>query len=122
MDLRLTSYAAKAARAGSEVVRALAGLSRGPSSPPRLGGALPLLGHMVEFSRNPFNLLMRARAEGGEVVEFKLLNQPVVMLTGPEANEAFFRAPDDQLCRREAYKVMTPIFGKGSCSMLPCRA
>jgi sterol 14-demethylase len=68
---------------------------------------------MAEFSRNPFQLLMRAREEAGEIVEFRLLNQDVVLLSGPEGNEAFFRAPDDQVCRREAYKVMTPIFGKG---------
>ncbi len=45
--------------------------------------------------------------------ERQLLHQDVELLTEPEANEAFFRAPDDQLCRREAYKLMTPIFGDG---------
>ncbi|MBX3250882.1 MAG: cytochrome P450 [Myxococcales bacterium] len=68
---------------------------------------------MVEFQRNPFDLLQRAWREGGELVEIELLRQPTVLVTGPEANEAFFRAPDDQLCRREAYKLMTPIFGEG---------
>ncbi len=80
---------------------------------PRLSGALPVVGHMVEFQRNPFELLQRAWREGGELVEIDLLRQPTVLVTGPEANEAFFRAPDDQLCRREAYKLMTPIFGQG---------
>jgi len=80
---------------------------------PRLSGALPLAGHMVEFTKNPFELLQRAWREGGELVEIELLRQPTVLVTGPEANEAFFRAPDDQLCRREAYKLMTPIFGRG---------
>jgi sterol 14-demethylase len=115
--MRLAHYGLNLARAGSEIVRDVVNRSlRRPSGnqdPPVLDGRLPWVGHMVEFSRNPFALLMRARADGGEVIEFQLLNQPVVMLTGPEANEAFFRAPDDQLCRREAYKVMTPIFGKG---------
>lgn len=86
---------------------------RSASSPPLLGGGLPLVGHMGEWVRNPFALLMRARREGGEVVQFELLGQPMVLLTGPQANEAFFRAPDDQICRREAYKLMTPIFGEG---------
>jgi sterol 14alpha-demethylase len=80
---------------------------------PRLSGALPVVGHMVEFQKNPFELLQRAWREGGELVEIELLRQPTVLVTGPEANEAFFRAPDDQLCRREAYKLMTPIFGRG---------
>ncbi|MEM9068150.1 MAG: cytochrome P450 [Myxococcota bacterium] len=82
-------------------------------APPRLRGGLPFVGHMAEWARNPFALLMRARREGGSVVQFQLLKQDMVLLTGPEANEAFFRAPDNQLCRREAYKLMTPIFGEG---------
>ncbi len=82
-------------------------------APPTLAGGLPVIGHMAEWARNPFALLMRARREGGPIVRFRLLNQDMVLLTGPEANEAFFRAPDDQLCRREAYKLMTPIFGEG---------
>src|SRR3990170_4017960 len=32
---------------------------------------------------------------------------------GAEANEAFFRAPDDVLDQAAAYPFMTPIFGKG---------
>ncbi len=86
---------------------------RSASAPPRLPGGLPMVGHMAEWMRNPFALLMRARREGGEVVEFDLLGQSMVLLTGPQANEAFFRAPDDQICRREAYKLMTKIFGEG---------
>ena len=37
----------------------------------------------------------------------------VVLLTGPEANEIFFRAPDEDLDQAEAYPFMTPIFGEG---------
>ncbi len=81
--------------------------------PPRLSGGLPWVGHMREWIDNPFALLERARSEGGEVIEFSMLGSKMVLLTGPRANEAFFRAPDDQLCRREAYKLMTPIFGEG---------
>ncbi|MCA9549425.1 MAG: cytochrome P450 [Myxococcales bacterium] len=97
----------------SAAVQQISRPPRRPSAPPQLSGGLPLVGHMGEWIRNPFALLMRARREGGEVVEFNLLGTPMVLLTGPEANEAFFRAPDDQICRREAYKLMTPIFGEG---------
>ncbi|MEM7675518.1 MAG: cytochrome P450, partial [Myxococcota bacterium] len=78
---------------------------RSASEPPLLPGALPGVGHMAEWMRNPYALLMRARREGGEVVEFNLLGTGMVLVTGPNAQEAFFRAPDDQLCRREAYKL-----------------
>ena len=33
--------------------------------------------------------------------------------TGAEAQEAFFRAPDEQLDQAAAYPFMTPIFGEG---------
>lgn len=82
-------------------------------APPRLSQEKPVLGHMAEFVSNPFGLLRRAQREGGELVALRLLHQDIVLVTGPSANEAFFRAPDDQLCRREAYRLMTPIFGEG---------
>ena len=84
-----------------------------PGAPPRLDQELPVVGHMAEFVRNPFGLLLRAQNVGHEMIAFRLLLQDVVLVSGPEAHEAFFRAPDDQLCRREAYKLMTPIFGEG---------
>lgn len=76
-------------------------------------GALLLLGHMLEFGRNPFLYMMTLRNTLGEIGEFRMFHQKMVLMTGPEANEAFFRAPDDQLDQSQAYKIMTPIFGKG---------
>jgi sterol 14-demethylase len=81
--------------------------------PPRLGGALPVVGHMLEFARNPVALMARVRAECGVAGEFRLFNKRVVLLTGPEANEAFCRAPDEQLSQKVAYRMMTPVFGEG---------
>ena len=76
-------------------------------------GALPVLGNMLEFAKNPFSYLMKLRKTLGEIGEFRMFHQEMVLLTGPEANEAFFRAPDSQLDQSQAYKIMTPIFGKG---------
>jgi len=81
--------------------------------PPKMPGALPLLGHMLEFGKNPFDYMMRLRNTLGEIGEFRMFHQKMVLMTGPEANEAFFRAPDAQLDQSQAYKIMTPIFGKG---------
>ena len=92
----------------------LVGAEPSPGEPPQLSLELPGVGHMTEWVHNPFALLSRAQRAGtGEVVEFNLLGTGMVLLTGPRAHEAFFRAPDDQLCRREAYKLMTKIFGEG---------
>jgi sterol 14-demethylase len=68
---------------------------------------------MAEFAANPAAFLMRARAACGELAEFDLQGQATVLMTGPEANEAVCRAPDEQLSQSEAYRFMTPIFGKG---------
>jgi sterol 14-demethylase len=47
------------------------------------------------------------------VGRFQLGPRDVVLVSGPEANEWFFRATDDVLDQAEAYPFMTPIFGKG---------
>jgi len=82
-------------------------------TPPRLTGALPVLGHMVPFARDPVALMQRVRATCGPVGEFRMLNKRVVLLSGPAAQEVFCRAPDEQLSQKIAYRLMTPIFGEG---------
>lgn len=89
--------------------------SRHPESgpPPRFAGALPLLGHMAKFARDPVALMQQVRAACGPVGEFRMLNKRVVLLSGPAAQEAFCRAPDEQLSQKIAYRMMTPVFGEG---------
>ena len=70
-------------------------------------------GHLDELSRDPIGLMARVRAECGDVGEFTLAARDVVLLTGADANEFYFRAPEEQLDQAEAYPFMTPIFGKG---------
>ena len=81
--------------------------------PPKMPGALPILGHMLRFGKNPFQYMMTLRNTLGEIGEFRMFHQKMVLMTGPEANEVFFRAADVQLDQSQAYKIMTPIFGKG---------
>lgn len=80
--------------------------------PPRLSGGLPLLGHTVEFVRATIELLFRAQRELGEVAAIDVAHRRMVAVFGPRAHEAVFRAPDTVLSPSEAYKIMTPIFGK----------
>jgi len=80
--------------------------------PPQLSGGLPLIGHTVEFIRATIDILHRAQRELGEVAAFKVFNRRMVAMFGPEAHEAAFRAPDRVLSPSEAYKIMTPVFGK----------
>ncbi len=80
---------------------------------PRFAGALPLLGHMAKFARDPVAMMQQVRAACGPVGEFRMLNKRVVLLSGPAAQEAFCRAPDEQLSQKIAYRMMTPVFGEG---------
>lgn len=84
----------------------------GKKAPPMLSGAKPLVGHTVEFVRSTIGLLQRVNTELGEVGAFSILGRKMVAVFGPEAHEAIFRAPDALLSPTEAYKIMTPVFGK----------
>ena len=84
-----------------------------PREPPRVSGGEGENGHLDELSRDPIGLMARVRAECGDVGEFTLAARDVVLLTGADANEFYFRAPEEQLDQAEAYPFMTPIFGKG---------
>jgi sterol 14-demethylase len=79
---------------------------------PRVPGGLPVVGHLVPFVRTALELLAQARAACGDVAAFDVGPKKMVLLTGAEASEAFFRAPDEVLSPNEAYKMMTPVFGK----------
>lgn len=70
-------------------------------------------GHLEELRTDPIGLLERVRAECGDVGRFQLAHHNVVMVSGAEVNEIFFRAPDEVLDQAAAYPFMTPIFGKG---------
>jgi len=79
--------------------------------PPLVSGSAD--GHLEELRRDPIALMQRVRAECGEVGRFDLAGRPVILLSGAEANEYFFRAPDEDLDQAGAYPFMTPIFGEG---------
>jgi len=79
---------------------------------PRLGGRLPIVGHAVEFRRNPVGLVQRGRDRHGDLFSFVLFGKTVHALTGAAGNEAFFKASDDMLSAKEAYQFTVPIFGE----------
>ena len=80
---------------------------------PRVSGGQAEHGHLEEFRTDPIALMQRLRDECGDVGWFDLAGRKVVLLTGPEANEFFFRSTDDELDQAAAYPFMTPIFGNG---------
>jgi len=81
--------------------------------PPRVSGGEGTEGHLDELRTDPIALLERVRAECGDIGTFRLADRDVVLLSGAEANELFFRAPEEVLDQAEAYPFMTPVFGEG---------
>lgn len=80
---------------------------------PRVTGGHGEHGHLDEFRTDPIGLMRRVHDECGDVGSFQLADKKVILLTGAEANEFFFRSADEELDQAEAYPFMTPIFGKG---------
>src|SRR5580698_10773347 len=80
---------------------------------PFVTGAVGPDGHYEEFCTTPLEFMLRAYKECGEVSEFNLAGLHTVLMVGPEAQEAFFRAPEDQLNAAAAYQMMVPVFGEG---------
>ncbi|MEZ5383604.1 MAG: cytochrome P450 [Microthrixaceae bacterium] len=78
-----------------------------------VSGADADTGHLEDLRRDPIGLMQRVRDECGDVGRFRLGDRDVVLVTGPEANEWFFRATEEELNQAEAYPFMTPIFGEG---------
>ncbi|MFI6044054.1 cytochrome P450 [Nocardia sp. NPDC051321] len=81
--------------------------------PQRVSGGADEHGHLDEFRTDPIALMRRVRAECGDIGTFELAGRDVVLLSGAEANEFFFRSGDDDLDQGAAYPFMTPIFGEG---------
>jgi sterol 14-demethylase len=80
---------------------------------PVVSGAKPGSGHYDEFLVHPARFLLRAWRECGELAEFDLGGLRHLLMVGPRAQEAVFRAPDDQLSPSPPYRFMVPVFGEG---------
>jgi sterol 14-demethylase len=80
---------------------------------PKASGAKPEVGHYEEYQKNQPSFMMRIRSECGELAEYQLMGQKLVLMSGPEAQEAWCRAPDEVLGQSAAYTGTIPIFGKG---------
>src|SRR3954463_6437375 len=80
---------------------------------PHLRAPVPFLGHALAFNRDPVRLLTEGHRRFGEIFSFTLFGKRVHALIGPRGNEVFFRARDDELGARDAYRFTVPIFGPG---------
>ena len=86
---------------------------RAEKTVPKLAGGWPLIGHLLDFQRDPVSMLSRGWCEQGELVRFRLGPREFVLFTGPEAHDFYFSAPEDQLNAKAVYQFTVPIFGRG---------
>jgi sterol 14-demethylase len=81
---------------------------------PELSGGGRRFGHLQALRHDPIRLFRRLRDECGELGKFRLLDRDVVLFTGPEAQEAFFRQADEVFDPQPtSNELMRPIFGEG---------
>ncbi len=80
---------------------------------PEMTGGWPVLGHLLEFQRDPVALLRRGWRENGELFQFRIGRHKFVVFAGPEAHDAYFKAPEETLDAKSVYQFTVPIFGRG---------
>ena len=84
----------------------------GPAVAPAVSGAVPLLGHTLEYVRGPEAFLRRGWQEHGDVFRCRLGTYRVTVVLGPAHNQFFFRETDKLLSIREGYPFFQRMFGK----------
>jgi sterol 14-demethylase len=82
------------------------------TTPPLISGALPGLGHALEFRADRTALMRRGFEEHGSIFAIKLANQNVAILIGPEYHKTFFMETDKALGIQEPYHFLTATFGE----------
>jgi hypothetical protein len=84
--------------------------------PPQVSGALPLLGHVVEFMRKPVELFERGHREVGKLFSLRLAGRTAVVLLGTQHNQFFFSETDKKLSIRTAYQWATACTRPNACT------
>ena len=77
-----------------------------------LSGAIPLIGHALEFRRDHDTLFKRGNAKHGKIFGIRLLNKPVAIVTGQEYNRLFYTQTDKALNISEVYQFLEAAFGQ----------
>jgi len=80
----------------------LFGERRSANVPPMLDGGIPVLGHALELNRRPVDMLARGRRRFGDLFSLSLPGTPhTIVMTGPSAQEKFFRLSEPDVSLRE---------------------
>ncbi|KYQ90552.1 cytochrome P450 family protein [Tieghemostelium lacteum] len=88
-------------------------LKKNKGQPPIVSSIIPFVGCFIQFAKNPLALVRRSYDQHGDIFTLSLMGFKMTFLLGPEAQSVFFRGSDSQLSPKEAYRFVTPVFGKG---------
>lgn len=81
-------------------------------TPPLVSGALPGLGHLLEYNRDLQGLVRRGYEEHGSVFTLKLVTKHIAVVIGPENQKTFFMETDQALSIQEPYQFLKAMFGE----------
>lgn len=82
------------------------------SLPPVVSGSRPVIGHSLEFLRDPVPLIERGHAEHGDVCTLQIAGKPMIILCGPDNAREFFGRTDDSLSIRDGLAFLSRLFGR----------
>jgi sterol 14-demethylase len=77
---------------------------------PLVSGGAPIIGHTMEFLREPVALLQRGSREHGEVFGLRLAGQKAVVLLGADNHRFFFTETDRRLSIRTGMPFFRRMF------------
>ncbi|MFN8444454.1 MAG: cytochrome P450 [Caldilineaceae bacterium] len=80
--------------------------------PPMLSGGFPVVGHLFEMLRNREKFFKRGYNEHGELFTVKLGPQHVLVITGAQYNQIFYKETDKALNMQEGYAFLKEAIGE----------
>lgn len=81
-------------------------------TPPVVSGALPGLGHVLEFMQDRAGLVQRGFEAHGPVFTIKMATKNVAVVIGPEYHRIYFSETDKKLNISTPYKFLRASFGE----------
>jgi sterol 14-demethylase len=78
--------------------------------PPVVSGGIPLLGHALEFMRDPHKVIRRGYEEHGLLFTLDLGLRKAHVLLGPENHQFFFKETDGVFSKRRGYETLMKMF------------
>lgn len=83
------------------------------SQPSLAPGARPILGHMIQFKKNPLQFFLTHSKEMGPVYKIKLLNKEYVVVNHPDAIRHVLVNNVKNYSRRKSYAFLQELLGDG---------